>query len=371
MRVAFLCKRQYMGKDVIVDRYARLYEIPYQLARRGHTVHGFCLSYQSHEEGNWEHAAPDGKLVWESRSLGRFIAPRLLGYPRYLLKRLRAFGPDVIIGASDIPQVALAAWAAHKLRVPLAVDLYDNFESFPQARIPGFVGLLRRSVRAARLVTTTSEPLKDLVGSEYRAPGEIVAMPSTVDKGVFRRLERNASRQALGLPLDAQLVGTAGGLHRDKGVDALYAAWPAIAARYPNAHLVLAGPFDKSFPPPEDPRIHYLGQLPHARTAKLFSALDVGVIYLRDTPFGRYCFPQKAYEMLACELPIVSARVGVMPHLLKELPASLYTPDDTADLVRAVSAQLATPALARVPIADWQTVIGAVEPKLRLLKADV
>jgi hypothetical protein len=41
MRIAFLCKRQYMGKDVILDRYARLYEIPYQLARLGHTVRGY------------------------------------------------------------------------------------------------------------------------------------------------------------------------------------------------------------------------------------------------------------------------------------------------------------------------------------------
>jgi hypothetical protein len=31
MRV-FLCKRRYMAKDVIVDRYARLNEIPRQLA---------------------------------------------------------------------------------------------------------------------------------------------------------------------------------------------------------------------------------------------------------------------------------------------------------------------------------------------------
>ncbi|MDN5851146.1 MAG: hypothetical protein L0H63_16170, partial [Nitrococcus sp.] len=27
MRIAFLCKRRYMGKDVILDRFARLYEI--------------------------------------------------------------------------------------------------------------------------------------------------------------------------------------------------------------------------------------------------------------------------------------------------------------------------------------------------------
>ena len=162
MRVAFLCKRQYMGKDVIADRYARLYEIPSQLARLGHTVYGFCLSYQGHEEGSWEHAAPGGKLVWESRSLGTLIVPRLLAYPSLLLRRLREFSPDLIIGASDIPQVALGAWAARKLGRPYAADLYDNFESFGQARIPGMVGALRLAVRSAALVTTTSEPLQGL-----------------------------------------------------------------------------------------------------------------------------------------------------------------------------------------------------------------
>jgi hypothetical protein len=38
MRVVFLCKRRYMAKDVIVDRYARLNEIPRQLANLGHQV---------------------------------------------------------------------------------------------------------------------------------------------------------------------------------------------------------------------------------------------------------------------------------------------------------------------------------------------
>lgn len=367
MRVAFLCKRQYMGKDVIVDRYARLYEIPSQLARLGHTVYGFCLSYQGHEEGSWEHAAPGGKLVWESRSLGPTILPRLLAYPHLMLRRLREFSPDLIIGASDIPQVALGAWAARKLQAPYAADLYDNFESFGQARIPGMVGALRRAVRSAALVTTTSEPLKELVQQDYGARGEIIAMPSTVDKTIFKPLDRLASRRALGLPEDAQLVGTAGGLHREKGVDALYTAWKTIATQHPDAHLVLAGPIDPAFPPPADPRVHYLGQLPHPRTAELFSALDVGVIYLRDTAFGRYCFPQKAYEMLACELPIVAARVGVMTHLLAELPDSLYGADDAAGLAQAVSAQLARPARPQVSIDDWAKVIRGVEPKLRAL----
>ena len=362
MRIAFLCKRRYMGKDVILDRYARLYEIPFQLARLGHEVQAFCLSYQGHDEDTWAHEAAPGQLTWHSRSLGKLLVPGLARYPAWLLDQLRKFRPDVIIGASDIPQIALGAWVSRKLDVPYAVDLYDNFEGFGQARIPGMVGALRRAVRDAALVTTTSEPLRRLVEEAYGAKGHLIAMPSTVDKDVFRPYDKQASRRELGLPENAVLVGTAGGLYQDKGIATLYEAWPRIARDNPSAHLVLAGPHDR--PPPNDPRVHYLGQLPHAKTARLFSALDVGVIYLRDTPFGRYCFPQKAYEMMACDLPLVAARVGVMPDLLGAVPDCLYEADASHDLARAVHEQCRTPRRAAVAIDDWAQIIGRMNTEL-------
>ena len=365
MRIAFLCKRQYMGKDVIADRYARLYEMPFQLARLGHTVGGFCLSYQGHDEGRWEHDAQPGYLTWESSSLRRLKVTTLLAHPRSMLHRLCKFAPDLLIGASDIPHVALSAWLAKRLGIPYAVDLYDNFEGFGQARIPGMVPALRRAVRGAALVTTTSQPLKDLVIDDYSARGEVIAMPSTVDKSVFRPMDRMTCRQSLGLPVDVKLIGTAGGLYRDKGVGTLYEAWDVIAQQRDDVHLVLAGPVDPGFPPPTGERIHHLGMLPHTRTAELFNALDVGAICIRDTPFGRYCFPQKAYEMLACRLPVAAARVGAMIQLLVGVPAGLYDADDAGALARTLLAQLDRPAVADVPIKDWAQLIGTLEPRLR------
>jgi glycosyltransferase involved in cell wall biosynthesis len=370
MRIAFLCKRKYMGKDVIADRYARLYEIPFQLARLGHDVHGFCLSYQGHDEGQWEHDAAPGNLVWESRSLGRLYLPALAGYPRHLLKRLRDYAPDLLIGASDIPHVALARWLAERLGAPYAVDLYDNFEGFGQARIPGMVPALRRAVRGAALVTTTSEPLKELIQATYGALSPVLAMPSTIDKYLFRPMDRAACRLALGLPANGHFIGTAGGLLGNRGIGDLYAAWPLIAQEHPDAHLVLAGPMDGRMPPPSDPRVHYLGQLPHSRTAELFGALDVGVVYLRDTLFGRYCFPQKAYEMLACGLPLAAARIGVMPKLLESAPQGLYRSGDPEDLARAVLAQLNDPEFAVVPIDDWAHIVGIMEQRLHAIHED-
>jgi glycosyltransferase involved in cell wall biosynthesis len=351
-----------MGKDVIVDRYARLYEFPRQLARLGHDTRCFCLSYQRHAEGEWEHEAgsADGRLRWESRSLGRLILPGLARHLAHVSRSLRAFEPEVVIGASDIPHAILAQWLAKRLRVPCVIDLYDNFEGFGQARIPGMVAALRRAARQAALVTTTSELLKERVETVYRAEGRVLALPSAIDKDIFHPRDKAVCRRALGLPPDAPLVGTAGGLLRTRGIDTLYDAWPQVVARYPAARLVLAGPLDENFPPPRREDVIYLGCLPHHETARLFNALDVGVIYLKDTPFGRYCFPQKACEMLACRLPIVAADVGAMPALLGD-PRSLYHVDDDASLAHAILANLDAPVVPDREIRDWADIVGDLD----------
>jgi glycosyltransferase involved in cell wall biosynthesis len=369
MRIAFLCKRRYMGKDVIEDRYARLYEIPFQLASRGHDVLGICLSYYADANVDVRHPAGAGRLRWISRSLGATKIGGILDYPRWSLGHLRDFAPDVLIAASDIPHVIAGEWLARRLSIPFAADLYDNFESFGLARIPGFVPMYRRAVRRASLVTCTSEALADYVRVEYGAAGTILAMPSTIDHAVFYPRDRRACREKFGLPLDAKLVGTAGGLYEDKGVGTLYEAYLRIADAHPDLHLVLAGPFVASFPPPSHPRVHHLGSIAHDRVAELFCALDVGVIYLRDTPFGRYCFPQKAYEMLASGLPVVAADVGAMRGLLANAENSLYRPDDVPQLAERIEAHLKGRAMPAIRIGDWAEVVGDLDAHLRQLVA--
>jgi teichuronic acid biosynthesis glycosyltransferase TuaC len=367
MKIAFLCKRRYTGKDVITDRFGRLYELPLQLALLGHEVRGYCLDYHQAGSGAWRHEVTTGALRWESRSLGALRLPAMLGYPWHLLRRLRGFPPDLLIGASDIPHVAMTAWLARRLGIPFAIDLYDNFESFSLARVPGFVTAYRRAIRRAGLITAVSEPLQRKVQQEYRASGSVRVMTNAIDRYMFRRFERSEARSHLNLPIEARLVGTAGGLQRSKGVGTLYAAWEQLRAMRPDIHLVLAGPTDNGFPPPRGDRVHYLGQLPQARVAELFSALDVGVVTLADTAFGRYCFPQKLHEMLACGLPVVAADVGVMSVLLRGSPGLLYPHGDSAALVAAVLRQLDAPSMPELPVPDWAQLVADIEPDLRTL----
>lgn len=358
-----------MSKDVILDKYARLYEIPNQLALLGHQVECFCLSYQTHDEGIWDESNIYKQLIWHSKSYQAIRKVGIFGYPLLLLKKLQQYQPDIIIAASDIPHIIFGGWCAKRLNKPFVVDLYDNFEGFGQAKIPFFKALFRRAVRHAQLIMTTSQPLADLVIHDYAVQGEVISLPSTVDLKIFTYGDKSNAQTQFGLIPNKQYIGTAGGLYKDKGVAVIYEAWKQIKNEMPNVHLVLAGPFQPDYPPPEGERVHYLGALPHHEIATLFQALDVGIISILDTPFGRYCFPQKAYEMLACHLPVVVAAIGEMNYLFKDSPQTLFQAGNADDLALKIRQQLQSPQQQHITVEDWATIIQCIEPMLTVLES--
>lgn len=358
MRIAYLCKRQYMSHDVIDDRYARLYEQPYQFAARGHEVLGICLSYRETSPRDEFHDVPDGRLRWiglAPQGFGKapLKFPGIGGYRKKTLSLLQEFKPDLIVGASDCLLVVLAESLAKQLHVPFAADLYDHFESFGLARLPGIKPLFRKALRKAVLVSCVSEPLANLIRDDYRAQGKVICLPSTINTSLFHPMVQSQSRQLLGLPQDARLMGTAGGLSAEKGIFPVFRAYEQLAKDDPELHLVLAGKLDPACPPPSGAKIHYLGMLSHSDTALLFTALDVGVVYIRDTPYGRYSFPQKAYEMAACRIPIVVTKLGAMATLFQDTPQMLYEPDDTLSLASCIKQQLQVPIRPHLHIPTW------------------
>lgn len=149
------------------------------------------------------------------------------------------------------------------------------------------------------------------------------------------------------------LIGMAGALDASRGIACLYRAYEQLRAGHDDLHLVLAGSREGAEALPDAPGVIHLGELAHERVADLFSALDVAVICMRDTPFGRYAFPQKAYEIIACRTPVVAARVGALTSLLAAQDHSLYAADDVASLRACLQAQLATPEVSPIEPPDW------------------
>ncbi|MCF8069596.1 MAG: glycosyltransferase [Desulfobacterales bacterium] len=354
MRILVLSKRQYTNKDLIDDLYGRLYEIPKELARLGHEVSGLSLSYRQKNEGHILGMGNDDTLVdWYSFNLGKFIIPGLIRYLDKLQDLCDELKPDIIYACSDAPHVINGVRVAKKNNIPCVVDLYDNYESFKLTNIPGILPLFKRAVRKAAGVVCVSSNLLDYIEKFYCPKGLISVIPNGIPSKLFHPMDRQECRKELGLPMGKTLVGTAGSLGTSRGIDVLFDSFKELATNDPSIHLVLAGPIETDTNIPEDVNIHYLGEVEHEQVPVLFNALDVGVICNRDSSFGRYCFPQKAYEMLACAIPVVAANIGTMSELFSEIPECLYEPGNSQDSVQAIRKQLTYPSSHCIKISTW------------------
>lgn len=364
MKILFVCKRYYTGKDVISHRFGRLYEFPTQLARLGYQVTVLCLDYRNDDrhEGFTEQFG-SGSVRWVNVSVRHILGCKL----GTIYRSIKAEQPELVIGSSDIPCLWLARRLARRLGIAYAVDLYDNYESFGQARIPGFRRLLKNSIQNADAVIVVSATLKEKVDNDYAPRGAVIVMTNGIARTSFFPRDRMAARVALGLPVNARLIGTAGALSRMKGMDTLYDAWRSLEDSVDDVYLVLAGRVQSGFPVPAGTRVLYLGELLEEQVGELFRALDVGIIPAHDSEFGRYCFPQKLFEMLACDLPVVAARVGAIAQVLQANPEMLFAPGDADNLITAAMSQLENPHCAAITAMEWSELVASVEPVIQEL----
>ena len=355
MRILVLSKRMYMGKDLLDDRFGRFRELPLELATLGHDVMGICLSYQQRQKGLFTDVSKDGtaQVHWHSMNIGRLVIPGLIHYLREVKRLSLQYRPDLIWCCSDSFHAIFGVWLANRLNTKKVVDLYDNFENYGATRFSGVLPLFRRAVRAADGVTCVSKPLAERLFHSYRRTGPTVVLENAVRRDLFYPQDRTACRRLLGLPEDAKIIGTAGALYRSRGIRALFRGFELLAAKENNLHLAIAGPRDRCSQIPNGPRVHDLGVLPLDEVPLLINALDVAVVCNRDSLFGRYCFPQKTYEVMACRTPLVAAAVGSMKDMLDEYPECLFEPEAPQSCADAIRSQLIQPTVVDFDIPSW------------------
>jgi teichuronic acid biosynthesis glycosyltransferase TuaC len=294
-----------------------------------------------------------GSVAWTSLNLSRLAPIGSRNYWRQLDRIGQSLRPDIVWACSDVPHALLGATAAQRLGAKLVIDLYDNFESYPLARVPGVTRALRRAISSAAGVSCISSPLAGLVRDEYKFKGELCVIENAIPPGQFMRRDKAECRTQFGLPPDAILIGTAGALSQTRGTECLLRAFQLLSQEDANVHLVLAGAASPELRIPSGDRVHYLGLLPANVVPNLLSTLDVSVVCNRDSAFGRYCFPQKLYESIACEIPVVVARIGAMAELLRDFPENLYEPDDAESLLVALRQMCREPKVPAIDVSTW------------------
>lgn len=274
-----------------------------------------------------------------------------------LWRLLRSLRPDVV--HAHTPKGGLlgmiAAWLA---RVP--VRIY-HIHGLPYVTQRGAKRLLlesteRLSAHLATCVLAVSESMRRLALQDDLCPdSKVKVLLGGTSNGVdalrrFRPLPaavRAATRERLGIPLEARVVGFVGRLVRDKGVAELAEAWRSLREEFPDAHLLVVGPLEErdALPPDvverlrSDASVHLVGF--ENDTPPLFAAMDVVAL-----PTYREGFPNVPLEAAAMELPIVATLVpGCTDAVADGITGTLVPARDAAALSRAIAAYLRDPAL--------------------------
>lgn len=363
MKLLVLTKRQYMGKDVLDDRFGRFRELPLELSHRSHQVKGLCLSYRSRQEGALLDVDPrqKGAVLWDSVNVAHLFAPPLGRYFLHVRQLVQGFQPDLIWAASDAYHAIFGFWLAGRLATRCVIDLYDNFETFAASKLPFVLPLFRRAVREAHGVTCFSQRLANFIVQTYGRTKPTTVIETGVRKDLFHPQGRDLCRQRLGLPQDAQIIGTAGALGGSRGIQTLFGAFELLATENPDLHLALAGPRENGIRIPTGPRVHDFGMLPHEKVPYFVNALDLAVICYRASAQGEFSFPQKAYEIVACQVPVIAAAVGSMNEFMSEYPACLYEPENPKSLADAARRQLQNRIAVDKEVPSWEDSASRLE----------
>ena len=253
--------------------------------RRGLRLHAHC-------------AYPDG--------VGVALAAAWLGLPHVVT----AHGSDVNLYASKVLLRPQIRWALRRARGVIAVS-----------------GPLRERVRA--LLAPSATPVAHIPCAGF-------------DPALFGVETREAARQALGQPAAGRLVLFAGNLLRVKGADVLVEAWARLAGAgvlRAGDRLVLVGDGEERARLEEQAAarglgasLTFAGATPFAQMPRWMTACD-----LLCLPSRNEGTPNVVVEALASGRPVVAARVGGVPEVVRPGENGLLAPaEDPAALAQAL-----------------------------------
>jgi len=344
-----------MSKDLIDDRYGRFYEIAKELSKLGHDVIGITLSYRKRDEGILiDHQEKHYRIQWHSYNLTTCFMPRITRHLHKLQSTIKSFNADIIWACSDSLHAIIGYNLSKKTGIPCIADLYDNFESYGLTRIPGILPLFKRAIKNTEAITCVSHSLAEYINNNYTPNGYVAVIENAIPSGMFRPMGEKYCREHLSLPVDARYIGTAGALNHERGIDILFKGYEQLSSKYKNLHLLIAGPIGRNVKLPTGERVHYLNNLSYDKIPYLINSLDLAVVCNRDTDFGKYCFPQKIYEFMACQTPFIASAVDATQALLIKYPYCLYQVDDLADFILMATHQLKYPQQPEISIPTWR-----------------
>ena len=277
---------------------------------------------------------------------------RLVGEVGTFRRHIRATRPDVVVVATTaLPAVPIAARLEDVPALVYAAEVLTGPAS-RRSRPAAAAGRLLLSVngRLAAKVVACSRAVAGQFG-----PGVDVATIYPPIDDAYSGGDPKAFRAAHGIEPEQPCVVTVGNITRGRGQDLVIRALARVREAVPSARCAIVG---SPFPRRQD--LAFEAELRRIaaeagladevvftgfcdRIADAYAAADVVVNPARfPEPFGR-----AACEALIARCPVVAARVGAIPEVLRDGETALLAPPEDADaLASGVVRLLADPDLA-------------------------
>jgi glycosyltransferase involved in cell wall biosynthesis len=273
----------------------------------------------------------------------------------HLKEVIRGERPDLVHTHTSKAGI-LGRIAARACKVPAVVHtphghVFHSYESGLKTRL--FIAVERWCApKADALIALTPNERDEHLELGIGRKDQWSVIHSGVDFAPFEaaRGEGVAVRGELGIPDDAQVIGTVGRLVPIKGQSYLIEAFAHLASDFPRAHLMMVGDGElqgvltaqvRTLGLTESGRVHFLGL--RRDVPRLMTAMDVFVLPSLNEGMGRVLV-----EAMYMELPCVGSRVSGIPDVIEEEETGfLVPPRDTLALEGALRRLLSEPETAR------------------------
>lgn len=268
---------------------------------------------------------------------------------RGLLRRLKDAGRadvlDVHFGYPDgYAGHLLARW--HKM--PYLVTLRGKEDRLRQ--LPPLRMRMQRALSHADKVVAVSSALRQVAVELGVRDEDAILIGNGIDLDKFHPMPRAEARASLGIPEDARVLVSVGGLVERKGFHRVIECLPDLLKDHPTLMLVIvgaAGPegdFSAQLRQMVDAlrlgdRVRFLGSLPPHELKVPLSAADVFVLATRYEGWANVFL-----EAMACGLPVVSTQVGGNAQVVCRPELGILVPfGDRAALCAAIDRSLRQP----------------------------
>jgi glycosyltransferase involved in cell wall biosynthesis len=333
MKFVLLCKRHYTNKDLILDKFGRLFYLPVELAKHGHE--GIVIA------ADYRNKTPFYQRIENIDFYSIPLKPlKLFSFIYQIHRMIKEYQPDILIASGDTHFGALGLWLSHNIKIPMVFDVYDYYPTFGTNKIPFFKSLFKLNLRKADLVICASRPLEKLALT-YNP--NVIFIPNGIDQTIFKPMDKQSIRKKLQLSQEDKIIGYFGSVEKNRGLETLLAACQLLRSEIPHLKLLFAGKVSIPLSLNET-WIDYRGLVSQSQVAELINASDVVTLPYSPSDFITFSNSCKTAEYLACNVPLVSTKVdNYLANYTTILEQSLCNPLDPTDMARALKLQLLNP----------------------------